>query len=55
VYGNIHGAAHVFDRGLRRHGAEGDDRATFSRPTFGDVIDHLAAPVHAEVDVDVGQ
>ena len=29
--------------------------ATFSRPYFSrDVVDHLTAPVHAEIDVDIG-
>ena len=53
--GQIHGAAHVLDRRLGRHGSERDDlrdvrAAVFSR----DVFDHFAAPPHAEVDIDIG-
>ena len=40
---------------LRGHGAEGDDLRDVLAPVLlGDVIDDLAAAVHAEVDVDVG-
>ena len=54
--GNIHGAAHIFDCGLGGHGAEGDDLGDIVTTIFpGDVFDHLAAAVHAEINVDVGQ
>ena len=52
---HVHGAAHVLDGRLGRHGAEGDDlRHVLAAVLVGDVIDHFAAPVHAEVDVDIG-
>ena len=51
---HVHGAAHVFDRGLGRHGAEGDDlRHVLAAVLAGDVVDDFAAPVHAEIDVDI--
>ncbi len=54
--GNVHGAAHVFDGCFGRHSAEGDDLGhVFAAVFLGDVIDHLAAPVHAEINVDIGQ
>ena len=54
--GNVHGAAGILDRRLGRHGAEGDDlRHLVAAVLLGDVVDDLAAAVHAEVDVDVGQ
>ena len=50
--GNIHRTSHVFDRGLRRHCAEGDDlRDIFSSVLPRDVINDLTAPVHAEIHV----
>ena len=52
---DVHGAAHVFDRGLGSHGAKGDDLGNVVASVFlGDVVDDFAAPVHAEVDVDIG-
>jgi hypothetical protein len=53
--GNVHGAADIFDRGLGRHGAEGDDlRYVLAAVFLRDVVDHFAAAVHAEIDVDIG-
>ena len=53
---DIHRAPHVFDRRLGRHGAEGDDlRHIFAAVFLGHVIDDFAAPVHAEIHVDIGQ
>ncbi len=53
--GHIHHSADVLDRRLRRHRAEGDDLRHILAPVFlGHVLDHLAAPIHAEVDVDIG-
>ena len=50
----VHGAAHILDRRLSRHGAEGDDLGDILAPVLaGDVIDDFATPVHAEVDVDI--
>ncbi len=52
---DVHGAAHVFDGGLRGHGAEGDDLGDVVAAVFlRDVLDDFAAAVHAEIDVDVG-
>ena len=52
---HVHGAAHVFDRGLRGHGAEGDDLRDIFPPVLArDVIDDFAAAVHAEIHVDIG-
>ena len=46
---------HVAHHGLRRHRAEGDDLRHPVRPVAPDhVLDHAVAPVHAEVDVEVG-
>ena len=54
--GDVHRTANVFDRCLGRHGAEGDDlRHIFPAVFLGHVIDHFAAPVHAEIHVDVRQ
>ena len=51
----IHGAAHVFERGFGGHGAEGDDlRDVVAAVFLGDVIDHFAAPPHAKINVDIG-
>ena len=51
---DVHGAAHVFDRGFCSHGAEGDDLGDIVAAVFlRDVVDDLAAAVHAEIDVDV--
>ena len=52
---NIHGAADVFHRGFRGHGAKRDDLRDIFAPVFlRDVLDQLAAPAHAEVDIDIG-
>ncbi len=49
-------AAHVFNRRARAERVEGDDlRHLLAAVFFGDVVDHFAAPVHAEIDVDIGQ
>src|ERR1019366_5746126 len=54
--GNVHGAPGIFDRRLGRHGPEGDDlRHVVASILLGDVVDHLAAAVHAEVNIDVRQ
>ena len=51
---HIHGSAHVFDRSARGHGAEGDDLGDVLASVLpGDVIDHFAAAVHAEIDVNI--
>ena len=50
----VHHPAHVLDGRLGRHGVEGDDlRDLLATVLLGDVLDHLAAPVHAEIDVHV--
>ena len=47
-------AADVFDGCLGGHGVEGDDLGDLVAAVFaGDVVDDLAAAVHAEVDVDI--
>ena len=52
--GHIHGATHILDRCLSGHGAERDDLChVLASILRGDVIDDLASPVHAEIDVDV--
>jgi hypothetical protein len=53
--GQVHGAADVLERSLRRHGSEGDDLRDVGAAVFsGDVFDHFAAAPHAEIDVDIG-
>ena len=53
---HLHDAADVADGRPRLHGAEGDDLRDVLAPVLlGDVVDHLAAPALAEVDVDIGQ
>jgi hypothetical protein len=53
--------AHITDDGLCRHGAEGNDlRNALTLGAVGgvslhDVLDDLVPPVHAEVDIEVGQ
>ena len=53
-------AAHVAHRGARLELAERDDLrdapalVALAVVLLGDVADHLVAPLHAEVDVDVG-
>ena len=48
-------AAHVFDGGARAQRVEGDDlRHLLAAVFLGDVLDHFAAAVHAEIDVDIG-
>ena len=52
---HVEHAAHVLDGGARAQRAEGDDlRDLLAAVFFGDVLDHLAAAVHAEIDVDIG-
>ena len=49
-------ARDVAHDGARLHRAEGDDlRDVLAAVLAGDVVDDLAAPPLAEVDVDVGQ
>src|ERR1035441_9749493 len=51
---HIHGAADILDRGFGRHGAERDNLRNIFPPVFmGDVFDHLTAPVHAEINIDI--
>ncbi len=53
--GEAEHAAGVAHRRLGRHGAVGDDLADpVAAVLAGDVVDHLVAAVHAEVDVEVG-
>ena len=41
--------------GARAQRAEGDDlRDLLAAVLFGDVLDHFAAPVRAEIDIDIG-
>ena len=55
VVGNVHGAANVFDRRLGGHGPEGNNLRHLLAPILvGDVVNHLAAPVHAEINVNIG-
>ena len=52
---HVQHAAHVFDGGARGHGVEGDDlRYLLAAVFFSDVLNHFAAPVHAEIDIDIG-
>ena len=52
---DVHGAADVFDRGLRGHGAKRDDLRHVVAPVFlRDVVDDFAAAVHAEINIDIG-
>ena len=52
--GDVHGAANVFDSGFGGHGAEGDDLGNVVAAVFlRDVVDDLAAAVHAEIDIDI--
>ena len=54
VEGHIQGAARVTDDGLGAHRTEGDDLAYVLAPVLlRDVVDHVGAAPHAEVDVDV--
>ena len=53
--GHAEHAPGIAQHGLGRHGAEGDDLADVIAPVLGgDVLDHLIALVHAEVDVEIG-
>ncbi len=52
--GQAHHPGHVLDRALRRERSVGDDLRDVLLPVLlGDVVDHLAAAVLAEVDVEV--
>ena len=52
--GEIQHTRHVAHHGLRLHRPERDDLGHILAPVLlGDVVDHLSAPVLAEVDVDV--
>ena len=52
---HVEHAAHVFDRGARAQRIEGDDLGDLLAAIFlGDVLDHFAAAVHAEIDIDIG-
>src|ERR1035437_883548 len=47
--------AHILDGGARPQRVEGDDLGHLLAAVFlGDVLDHLAAPVHTEVHIDIG-
>ena len=51
---DVHGPANVFDCGLRGHGAEGDDLGHVVAPIFlCDVLNDLAPPVHAKINIDI--
>src|SRR5580698_7478110 len=53
--GNIHGAANIFYCRLRRHGTEGDDLGhILASVLLRDIVDDFAAPVHAEIHVNIG-
>ena len=53
--GHVERAADVFDGGFGGHGVEGDDlRDLVVAVLAADVLDDLAAAVHAEVDIDIG-
>src|ERR1035437_3049986 len=53
---HVQHAAHIFDGGARGHGVEGDDlRHLLAAVFLSDVLDDFAAPVHAEIDIDIGQ
>ena len=53
---HLHPAPRIANNAARRHGSERDDlRNVFAPVLARDVIDHFAAPVHAEIDVDIGQ
>ncbi len=52
--GHIQRATHILDRRLRRHRVERDDlRDLVDAILAPHILDHLAAPVHAEVDIDI--
>src|SRR6185295_8173721 len=53
--GHFQGAAHVLDRGPGSKRSEGDDLADGLAPIeIGDVVDDVAAPADAKIDIDVG-
>ena len=53
--GHVERAAYVFDCCFGGHGVEGDDlRDLIAAVLALDVLDDLAAAVHAEVDIDIG-
>ncbi len=48
-------AADILQRRLRRHGSKSDDlRDALLAVRLAHVLDHFAAPPHAEIDVDIG-
>ena len=52
----VEGPADIAYDTLGSHSAEGDDLTYVVAPVFsGDIVHHLGAPVHAEVQVDVGR
>ena len=52
--GDVEGASRVADGGARQHGPEGDNLCHMVAPVFfGNVVDDLAAPLEAKVDVDI--
>ena len=52
--GDVHGPAHVAQHSTSQHGPVGDDLGHMVRAVFlGDVFDHLAPAVVAEVHVDI--
>ncbi len=52
---HVEHAADIFDRRARAQRTERDDLRDLLAPVlFGDVLDHFAAPVRAEVDIDIG-
>ena len=52
---HVEHAADVFDRGARAQRTERDDlRHLLAAVLLGDVLDHFAAAVRAEIDIDIG-
>ena len=48
----VHHPPYVLDGSLGRHGVEGDDLGDLlAAVLLGDVLDHLPAPIHAEINV----
>ncbi len=51
---NLHRAAHIFNRRLRRHSSKRDDlRHVLASVFLRDVINQLASPPHAEININI--
>jgi len=50
----FHGTAHIFDGRFGGHVPKVISGQRYRDHISGDIVDHLAAPAHAEIDINIG-